>query len=122
MSGWGGVVLLILFLPFLVSLLGTMTFAFMAFVGTSAALVAALVSLTAGLASGPPNPPEETRHAIMLYGSWLAAWVFAVVGICRKRRKRNQFLRPVRSLYLMAYRDRLRGKDRAYFDWEHRHN
>jgi glycerol-3-phosphate acyltransferase PlsY len=112
--------LLILFLPFLISLSGTMTFAFMAFVGNCAAVWVALMSLAEGLASRPPNPPEDAKQAILFWSFWLTAWVFSLIGIWRKRRKRARLLQPVRRLYRMAYRERLRGKDYAYFDGQDR--
>jgi len=90
-----GVALLILFLPFFVSLLGTMTFALMAFVACCGALVADLVSFTWVLAPSPADPTERAKHVIvflMFWGCWLGAWIFAGVGIWRKRaeKRRNQ--------------------------------
>jgi hypothetical protein len=75
-----GFTILILFVPFLVSLLGTMIFKVGAFVCSCAALVAAAMSATSG--------------RLQIWVFWLAAWVFAAVGIWRKYRNRRATLAP----------------------------
>jgi hypothetical protein len=119
MSDWSaiiGVVLFILFLPFLVSLLGRMTFALLAFIGCCGALWAALLSLVAAAASAPPDPTEHAEREILLWGSWLSVWIFAGVGIRRKRRKGRTRSAPDPT----AFPGHLRGKDAAYFKMDQR--
>jgi hypothetical protein len=112
------VVLLLLFLPSIVSLLGTQPFKFLAFAVCCVGLVADLWWTIPGLASQPGIPAVEARHAIISWSLWLAAWAFALAGIWRKRRKRNPLLGPVRNLFKAAsherWRSRLRGKDSVY--------
>jgi glycerol-3-phosphate acyltransferase PlsY len=121
------VVLFVLFLPFLVSLFATRTFAFIAFLASSASVTVLVAWAGAGAGAAgpaftPPNPYEHIKYEIALWGFWLAAWVFAVAGIWRKRRNKNQLLGPIRSLYLTAFHDRLNEKERSYSDRRGRHN
>jgi|ERR1700734_444107 len=110
--------LLLLFLPSIVSLLGTQPFKFLAFAVCCVELAANLRWAIPGLASQPAIPAVEARHAIISWSLWLAAWVFALAGIWLKRHKRNPLLGPVRHLFKTAsherWRSRLRGKDRVY--------
>jgi hypothetical protein len=112
--------LLKLFLPFLMSLLGTRAFAFLAFLANAASMMTLLTWGLNGVGGWPANPSEDLKYEIVFWSFWLAAWVFALVGTWRKRSKKNQRLGPVRGLYLTAFRDRVRELN--YSDRRGRHN
>jgi hypothetical protein len=111
-----GVALFILFLPFIISLLGQSIFALLAFISTCGVLWFALLSLIHAAASLPPDPEraaEEAVRADLRWGLWLGAWIFAGIGIWRKyQRKRKARPRPPPTVFI----DHLRGKDAAYFN------
>jgi hypothetical protein len=112
--------LLVLFLPFVVSLWGARTFAIMAFICCCAATYIDITSVD--FASGPPNPSRDTKNEIMFWSCWLPAWIFSVIGVWLKHRKKARLLRPVKELYRRVVRERLHGKDYAYFDGQDRND
>jgi hypothetical protein len=123
MDGYGIVIVIHLlwpFSPFLISLFGIKVFAILAFLGSCLAFWAELLSISSGLGSGPPDPPEELKHAIMFYVPWLTAWVCAAIGVGLKLRKWLQ-LRPARASRLPKSRQLRRGVRNLYWH-HHRHN
>jgi hypothetical protein len=111
--------LLLLFLPFLVSLPGTKTFAFLSFLASSTSVTAVMsLAFSGGLGGAPPNPSADIKYEAVIWAFWLAAWVCAIAGIWQRRRKKSQLLGPVRGLYLTGIRELLRDRDQAYSDWK----
>jgi hypothetical protein len=110
-------VLLLLFLPFFVSLFGAKISAFLTFLASSASVLAFVGWILSGIAGAGTDPSYEIAFCIF----WMSAWGFAVVGIWQKRRKKNQILGPVRNLYLTTFRDRLKSEEGAYIDRRGRH-
>lgn len=102
------VFLFVIFLPFPVSLFGRLIFVFITLVCCCVTLLSILFVLT--------SQPGHPGYLTVLFGSWLAAWLFAVAGI-RSKRHHREIVRPtraVRDLYRTLDRARAtRGKNRA---------
>jgi hypothetical protein len=98
--------LFLFFLPFVVSLFGRPLFAFAAF------FFCCLTAWTVMTLSGERSPAV---HILMLFGSWFAGLIAAVIGVSTKRE--HLLKRAIRGFYCAFSNERRRlamhGKNRA---------